>query len=77
MDEEEAFLLNGAPEDYVCPISMGLMTDPVIAPDGRFYQRQALQQCIDWARERESGRLGHALAHVHTLRSRVHKTQFF
>ena len=52
-EDEEAFLLENAPDDMVCPISMVLMRDPVVAPDGRTYEREALQQCIDWAQQRE------------------------
>ena len=33
-NDEEEFLLDGAPEDYKCPISFKLMTDPIVAPDG-------------------------------------------
>jgi hypothetical protein len=54
--EEHAFILEGKPpDDYLCPVGMCLMTDPVVAADGRTYQREALQQVIDWAREREWG----------------------
>jgi hypothetical protein len=51
--DEEAWLLEGAPEVFVCPVSFVLMRDPVLAPDGHTYQREALQQCIDFARQRE------------------------
>jgi hypothetical protein len=56
--DEEAWLLEGAPEHLVCPVSFVLMRDPVLAPDGHTYQREALQQCIDYARQREWGGLG-------------------
>jgi hypothetical protein len=51
--DEEAWLLEGAPERFVCPVSFVLMRDPVLAPDGHTYEREALQQCIDYARQRE------------------------
>lgn len=49
--DEEAWLQEGAPDHFVCPVSMVLMRDPVIAADGRTYQREALQGCIDYAKK--------------------------
>ena len=34
----ESYLLEGAPDDYVCPICFKLMTDPVNAGDGHTYE---------------------------------------
>lgn len=34
------------PEEYLCPISMDIMTDPVIASDGQTYNRPALLQWL-------------------------------
>ena len=48
-----ALLAQGAPENLLCPVSLALLSDPVIAADGMTYQRAALQQCIDYARQRE------------------------
>jgi hypothetical protein len=53
VEDEEAWLLEGAPENLLCPVSFVLLRDPVIAADGQTYQRAALQQCIDYARQRE------------------------
>lgn len=35
----EAFLMCDVPYDYLCPVSMNLLTDPVVAADGITYQR--------------------------------------
>lgn len=51
--EEGGLGSNYAPEHLLCPVSLVLMTDPVLAPDGHTYQREALQQCIDYASARE------------------------
>ena len=51
-DQVEDFLLEGAPDDYVCPLAMVLMTSPVVAEDGMVYQRDALEQYIAYASQR-------------------------
>lgn len=35
------------PKEYLCPITHSIMIDPVTAPDGHAYERQALQQWYD------------------------------
>ena len=52
-DEIEEILLDDAPDDYVCPVSLILMTDPVVAMDGISYQRDALLQHIAYAKQSE------------------------
>ena len=52
-EEVEEILLEGCPEDYLCPISMVMMTAPVVAEDGITYQQAALQQLMDYAEKRE------------------------
>lgn len=37
------------PGDMVCPITLPLMCDPVVAMDGFTYEREAIQQYIDYA----------------------------
>ena len=32
------------PEEYICPITLEVMEDPVIAPDGYTYERTAIMQ---------------------------------
>jgi hypothetical protein len=34
------------PEEFLCPITLSLMTDPVIGSDGRTYERSAIQQWL-------------------------------
>lgn len=36
---------NTIPEEYLCPISKEIMTDPVVAADGQTYQRKSI---TDW-----------------------------
>ena len=36
-----------APEDFVCPITLEVMSDPVIASDGHGYERHAIRTVID------------------------------
>lgn len=45
--DEEAFLLEGAPDTIVCPISMVLMTEACVAGDGFSFNRPALQAWIE------------------------------
>ena len=42
-EEDDGYLLDGAPEGYICPISLTLMTSPVVAADGVTYQQEALE----------------------------------
>lgn len=35
------------PEEYICPVSLGIMLDPVTAPDKKVYDRQSLQAWYD------------------------------
>lgn len=57
----------GAPDELLCPVSQMLLTDPVVAADGITYQREALQQCIDFARQRE------CISHAWMPRCLVHQ----
>jgi hypothetical protein len=35
---------NGVPRGYLCPISLALMVDPVVAQDGHSYERTAIAE---------------------------------
>ena len=35
------------PEEYICPITLEVMEDPVIAPDGYTYERTAIMQELE------------------------------
>ena len=39
---------SGAPPEFICPISLGIMNDPVIGSDGSTYERSEI---IKWLRE--------------------------
>jgi hypothetical protein len=45
-EEEEDMPMMVMPEELSCPISMQLMTDPVMADDGHTYQRDVIEQWI-------------------------------
>ena len=40
-------VLNGPPKDYVCPITLELMLDPVVAADGYTYERKAIEEWFE------------------------------
>jgi pyridoxal/pyridoxine/pyridoxamine kinase len=44
--QEKAGLMVVTPDELSCPISMQLMTDPVMADDGHTYQRDAIETWI-------------------------------
>ena len=52
-EEVEDLILEGCPADYICPLSLVLMTAPVAAEDGLLYQREALEEHFAWARQSE------------------------
>ena len=35
-----------APPEFTCPITMSLMKDPVIMPDGQTYEREAIEKAL-------------------------------
>ena len=35
-----------APPEYLCPITMSIMKEPVIMPDGQTYEREAIQKAL-------------------------------
>lgn len=39
--------LGVAPEDYLCPISMEVMVDPVVASDGHSYERNCIERWFE------------------------------
>lgn len=65
---------NEIPDEFICPITRDIMSDPVITVDGHSYQREAIQQ---WLSEHNTSpktglRLGTTrLFPNHALRSRI------
>ena len=55
-EEDEDALFDAAPDGYKCPISLVLLTDPVVAMDGYTYQRDALEQWIAKSEESKQRR---------------------
>ena len=53
--------LPGIPEAFLCPLSMALMTDPVVTPTGATFQRPAI---LEWIRQHHTDPLS-----AHPLRS--------
>jgi len=48
----EGYLLDGAPEDYICPLSLFLFEVAVIAQDGITYSRHSIQAHVDFCKEK-------------------------
>ena len=40
------YLLMNIPSEFVCPITLAIMRDPVLAPDGKSYERTAITQWL-------------------------------
>jgi hypothetical protein len=49
----EAWLRDKLPSHLECPVTLGFLTDPVLAADGITYQREALLGFINHAKSRE------------------------
>ncbi|KAL0036166.1 hypothetical protein WJX79_006566 [Trebouxia sp. C0005] len=67
------------PSWYECPITSGLMKDPVVAADGQTYERTAIQEWLDRG-NRSSPMSGAQLEHTsltpnYNLRSQIHAWQ--
>jgi hypothetical protein len=43
----EDFILDGAPDEYLDPISLSLMKEPVLATDEHFYERSSLEAWME------------------------------
>jgi hypothetical protein len=39
-------MASATPDEYLCPITLSIMTDPVIGSDGRTYERSAITQWL-------------------------------
>jgi hypothetical protein len=46
-EDQEASLMVVSRDELSCPISIQLMTDPVVADDGHTYQRDAIEAWIN------------------------------
>ncbi|KAK7247679.1 ubiquitin-protein transferase, partial [Aureococcus anophagefferens] len=69
-----------APEEFLCPISMEVMQDPVIAADGHTYERRAIEAWFE--RAQTSPTTNEPLPHVnlipnHTIRSMINRGSRF
>ena len=63
--EYEEFLPEGAPDAFICPISLHLMRDPVVAGDTHTYSRLALKRWIAQNRKGNKGRYSVYMTHRH------------
>lgn len=46
-DSEALLILDAdAPPEYLCPITMSIMKDPVLLPDGQTYERSAIERAL-------------------------------
>ena len=53
------------PEEFLCPITFEMMTDPVIAADGHTYERRAIEAWF--SRARTSPVTNEPLEHLHLI----------
>jgi len=65
---------DGTPADYLCPITLRLMADPVIAADGHSYERNAIQEWFE--HKRTSPKTNRSLSSLtlisnHTLKAAI------
>ncbi|KAL6646047.1 hypothetical protein ACP70R_017655 [Stipagrostis hirtigluma subsp. patula] len=51
------------PNDFLCPITLGIMTDPVIVASGQTYERRSIQKWLD-SGERTCPKTRQPLAHL-------------
>jgi len=49
LNEDQAVRLQPVPDSFICPVSAGIMVDPVATVDGCAYERESIEQ---WFRER-------------------------
>ncbi|KAK7234164.1 ubiquitin-protein transferase [Aureococcus anophagefferens] len=65
---------NGAPEEFLCPLTLELMRDPVIAADGHTYERAAIAA---WLARKSTSPVtnerivSHEVVPAHTIRSMI------
>ena len=53
------------PDDFICPITTEVMSDPVMAADGHSYERKQIERWL--ATKSTSPMTGEALQHTHTF----------
>ena len=53
------------PESIMCPITLHVMCDPVVAADGFSYDRDAITECL--RKSRRSPLTGKILTHTHLV----------
>jgi hypothetical protein len=46
MLEANEGVLNDVPKEYICPITLKVMEDPVLASDGHSYERKAIERWL-------------------------------
>ena len=39
--------MDSVPNEYLCPITLSIMEDPVLMPDGQTYERKAIEAALD------------------------------
>lgn len=77
IQDEEAFILEGAPDEFFCPITTALIVNPVLAADGIVYEEHAIlawfATCRAKGKEITSPKLGSRMADM-TMPNMSHKT---
>ena len=66
--EKKQDLKDDPPDEYICPISLEIMEDPVIAADGYTYERVEIEAWF--MKTRTSPKTNEALLHTHLVPNR-------
>ena len=45
--DQDMDLSEEAPAEFLCPITLSIMKDPVLMPDGQTYERKAIEQALN------------------------------
>jgi hypothetical protein len=59
--KEESDELQKMPDSFICPLTLQVMTDPVICADGHNYEREAIESWLE--RSNSSPLTGEELVH--------------
>jgi len=57
--------MSSVPDEYICPITQAVMTDPVLGSDGRSYERSAI---TEWLRTHNTSPLTREVMTAETLK---------
>lgn len=68
----KAYLLERAPDYFICPLSLDLMSNPVVAHDGLFYEKSIIEAHCNYCLQSECLIGDDHLGHACTMREGCH-----